>query len=88
MILYLEPSALVKLFVVEAHSDRVRRAVSRAPANTRNPRGLRQGHTVYANRNPIHVTRAPSASTPPSWHALLSNGDSAPIDVHPHQSTR
>jgi len=30
MILYLDTSALVRLFVVEAHSDRVRRAVSRA----------------------------------------------------------
>ena len=30
MILYLDTSALVKLFVVEAHSDRVRQAISRA----------------------------------------------------------
>jgi len=30
MILYVEPSALVKPFVVEAHSDRVRQAISRA----------------------------------------------------------
>jgi predicted nucleic acid-binding protein len=30
MILYLDTSALVKLFVEEAHSDRVRKAVSRA----------------------------------------------------------
>lgn len=30
MILYLDTSALVKLFVVESHSDRVRQAISRA----------------------------------------------------------
>ena len=30
MILYLDTSALVKLFVVEAHSDRVQQAISRA----------------------------------------------------------
>ena len=30
MILYLDTSALVKLFVVEAHSDWVRQAISRA----------------------------------------------------------
>ena len=30
MILYLEPSALLKPFVVEAHSDRVRQAIARA----------------------------------------------------------
>jgi predicted nucleic acid-binding protein len=30
MILYVDTSALVKLFVVEAHSDRVRQAISRA----------------------------------------------------------
>ncbi len=30
MILYLDTSALVKLFVAEAHSDRVRQAISRA----------------------------------------------------------